>query len=143
MTEQSRRKELLAQYKQARPDAGVYRIVNTQNGKFLLSSASNLSSMSGKLEFAKTIDSSNVVDQRPSTDASDLATWTWLGGRRGGKDRERQLSQDIREYGIGAFSFEVLEVLETRPEMPQADILRDLSVLEDLWREKFDPSQLY
>ena len=38
---------------------------------------------------------------------------------------------------------EVLEVLEIRPEMTQAEILADLKTLEELWREKLDPSLLY
>ena len=55
----------------------------------------------------------------------------------------QRLSKDIRQYGIDAFSLEVLEVLETKPEMTPAEILEDLATLEELWREKLDTSLLY
>jgi len=56
---------------------------------------------------------------------------------------DRRLSADIRAFGIAAFSLEVLDVLDVTPEMTQADILEDLAMLEQLWREKLDPSLLY
>jgi hypothetical protein len=34
-------------------------------------------------------------------------------------------------------------VLETKPEVTPAEILADLAALEELWREKIDPSRLY
>ena len=117
MTEQARRKELLAQYKQSRPEAGVYRIVNTHNNKVLLGSTPNLASIRNKLEFAKSTRMPVVLDHR--------------------------LGNDIRQYGIDAFALEVLEVLEAKPETTSAEILRELATLEALWREKLDPSLLY
>ena len=117
MKEQDRRKELRAQYKQTRPQAGVYRIVNTQNNKALLGSTPDLASIRNKLEFARSANMPGALDLR--------------------------LSKDIRECGIDAFSLEVLDVLETMPEMTQAEILEDLATLEKLWREKMDPSLLY
>lgn len=56
---------------------------------------------------------------------------------------DHRLSKDIRQFGIDAFSLEVLEVLETRPERTQAEIQDDLATLEELWREKLDTSRLY
>jgi hypothetical protein len=117
MNEQARRKELRAQYKQTHPEAGVYRILNSENNKALLGSTSNLPSIRNKLEFAKSTNSPGMLDQR--------------------------LSKDIRQFGIDAFSLEVLEVLETKPEMTLAEILENLATLEELWREKMDPSLLY
>lgn len=117
MTEQARRKELRAQYKQSHPEAGVYRIVNSRNNKALLGSTPNSASIRNKLEFAKSTGSPGVLDHR--------------------------LSKDIRQFGIDAFSLEILDILETRPEMTPAEILDDLSTLEDLWREQVDPELLY
>jgi hypothetical protein len=54
-----------------------------------------------------------------------------------------RLRDDIRTFGIDAFSLEVLEVLETTPEMTAEEIKRDLATLEELWREKLDPALLY
>jgi len=117
VSEQARRKELLARYRQTRPEAGVYRIFNNRNNKTLLGSTPNLRSIRSKLEFARSTNLPGVLD--------------W------------QLSKDIREFGIDAFSLEVLEVLETKPETTPAEILEDLATLEELWRERFDPSLLY
>lgn len=110
MNDKARRKELLAQYKQTRPEAGVYRIINTRNNKALLGSTPSLANIRSKLEFAKSTGTTGVMDRR--------------------------LSNDIREFGIDAFELEVLEVLETKPEMTPAQILADVATLEALWREK-------
>src|SRR6476660_4381404 len=42
MSNTSRRKELQDNYKNSHPEAGVYRLVNSQNGKALLGSVVNL-----------------------------------------------------------------------------------------------------
>ena len=117
MTDHARRKELRTQYKQTHPEAGVYRIVNTGNNKILLGSSPNLASMRNKLEFARSTNSPGALDLR--------------------------LKNDIRQFGIDAFSLEVLDVLETRPEMTPADIQEELGILEDLWHEQVDPDLLY
>jgi hypothetical protein len=117
MDQKSRRKQLVTEYKQTQPEAGVYRIVNSQNGRILLGSSPNLPSVRGKMEFAR------------STNAATIFGY--------------KMAPDVRQHGIDAFSLEILEVLETRPEMTRAEILADLATLEGLWREKFDPSQLY
>jgi hypothetical protein len=117
MDQKSRRKQLVSEYKQHRPEAGVYRVVNSKTGKMLLASSPNLPSVQSKLEFAR------------STNAATIFGYT--------------MAPDVRQHGIEAFSLEILEVLEARPEMTQAEILADLATLEVLWREKYDPSLLY
>ncbi len=117
MSDKARRKELVAQYKQTHTEAGVYRIVNTRTNKALLGSALNLASVRNKLEFARSTSSPGVLDRR--------------------------LSKDIREFGLDAFALEILDVLETRPEMTREEILEELSVLEQLVREQLDPALLY
>ena len=117
MTDKARRKELRTQYRQTHPEAGVYRIVNRQTNKALLGSSPNLASVRNKLEFAKSTNTPSALDQR--------------------------LGADIRRYGLDAFALEVLEVLETKPEMTPADIVADLATLEALWREQSDSALLY
>jgi hypothetical protein len=117
MSEQDRRKALVRQYQQTQPEAGVYRIVNSHNNKSLLGSTPNLASIRNKLAFARSTNLPGALDLR--------------------------LSKDIRQFGIDAFSLEVLEVLDIRPEMTPAQIREDLDTLEALWREKLDPSLLY
>jgi hypothetical protein len=120
MNDKTRRKKLTADYKSNHPEAGVYRVVNTQTGRVLLGSALNLNSVRSKLEFARSTNS-------PST----------LGAL------DHRLTNDVRQYGLGAFELEILEVLDTRPEMTTAEIRDDLATLEALWREKLDPASLY
>ena len=117
MNQKARRRELVDEYKRSGPEAGVYRLVNTQTGKALLGSTLNLSSVRGKLDFARKTGGVSVLD-----------TKLWA---------------DARQYGAEAFDLEILEVLEVRPEMTQDEVRADLAMLEALWRERFDPAQLY
>ena len=117
MSDKARRKQLTDDYKSNHPEAGVYRIVNTQTGRALLGSAVNLPSVRSKLAFARSTNTSGGLDHR--------------------------LTSDMRQYGPDAFDLEILEVLDTRPEMTQAEIRDDLTTLEALWREKLDPASLY
>ena len=117
MNDQQRRKELRAQYQQTRTEAAVYCIRNSQNNKVLVGSTLNLASIRNKLEFAISTNTPTVLDRR--------------------------LIDDLRAFGIAAFSLAVLEVLDVRPEMTREEILADLAVLEQLWREKLDPALLY
>ncbi|MCC6174803.1 MAG: GIY-YIG nuclease family protein [Chloroflexi bacterium] len=117
MSDKARRRQLVADYKHSHPEAGVYRIVNARTNRALLGSTANLGSIRGKLEFAKSTGSPGALDHR--------------------------LARDVKTYGLDAFSLEILEVLEVRPEMTHAEILADLAALEDLWREKLASTPLY
>ena len=90
MSDRARRRELRAQYENTRPDAGVYLVRNNRNGRALLGSTSNLASLRNKMEFARGTDTPGALDLR--------------------------LRGDIREFGIDAFSIEVLDVLDTKPD---------------------------
>lgn len=117
MTDKARRRRLVADYRQSPPEAGVYKIVNTQTGKALLGSAANLASVRSKLEFAVKTRSGSALDWR--------------------------LKQDVQKYGPEVFSLDVLEVLDVTPAMTRAEILADLATLEALWREKLEGASLY
>jgi hypothetical protein len=117
MDQKSRRRELVDEYKRTGPEAGVYRLTNSETGKAFVSSTLNLGSMRGKLDFGRATGSVTVLD--------------------------RKLHEDARRYGVEAFSLDILEVLEVRPEMTPEEIRADLATLEVLWREKIDPATLY
>jgi hypothetical protein len=117
MNDRMRRRELREQYKQTRPEAGVYRIVNRENGKSLLGSTTNLPSLRAKMEFAQSTNTPGALD--------------------------RHLAKEINKYGLAAFFLEVLEVLEVKPETSPAQLQQDLQTLEALWRERYDPALLY
>lgn len=88
MTEASRR-EMKAEYKEQRSDAGVYRILNPSTGRGLLGSTPNLRSARNRLEFARSTRSAGALDMR--------------------------LKQAISESDIAALEFEVLETLTPAP----------------------------
>ncbi|MDF2545383.1 MAG: hypothetical protein K0R93_281 [Anaerosolibacter sp.] len=117
MSTQLNRKELIAQYKEMKHDAGVYRIVNHQTGEYFLSSNSDIQSIYNKFDFAKKVKSYDAV--------------------------HKKLANPMKEYGFDSFSIEVLELLDVTPEMTTAEIKKALKVLEDLWREKLGTANEY
>jgi hypothetical protein len=117
MADKERRRALRTQYKQIHPEAGVYRFINSVNGKMLVGSAPNLASVRNKMTFAKSTNMPGALDYR--------------------------LRDAIGAFGIDAFSLEILEILDIEPRMTATEIRRDLATLEALWREKFDPALLY
>lgn len=54
-----------------------------------------------------------------------------------------RLQKDWKAWGPQAFTFEVLEELEQKPEQSQAAFMDDLKTLEQLWRTRFDASKAY
>lgn len=117
MTDATNRRELKAAYREQRPEAGVYRIVNTQTGKALLGTTPNVASLRNRVEFAKSTGSASALDGR--------------------------LAPDVHEFGIDAFTLEILEVVPPDPTKPRAALLADLALLEQLWREKLAGEPLY
>lgn len=117
MTDRARRKALREQAAQTRPQAGVYRIVNRDNGNYLLGASNNLAAEQNKLAFARKANSAGALDHR--------------------------LRHDFQQFGPDAFDFETLEVLEVKPEQTPMQIADDLATLEELWREKLDPASLF
>ncbi|MBB6215205.1 hypothetical protein HNQ80_001294 [Anaerosolibacter carboniphilus] len=106
MSTQLNRKELIAQYKELKHDAGVYRVVNHQTGRYFLSNSSDINSIYNKFEFAKKVNSYDVM--------------------------HKKLANDMKQYGFDSFSIEVLELLDITPEMTNVEIQKDLKILEAL-----------
>ena len=115
--DKTQRKELMTRYRQSRPEAGVYRIVNERSNRALLGSSPNLPSVRSKLEFARSTNTPSALDFR--------------------------LHADGRAFGVSAFRFEVLEVLEVASDATDAQLADDLQALEALWRERQDPTLMY
>lgn len=117
MNNKLNRKELKAQYKQSKPDAGVYRIINNKTGKYFMDSCLDTKGECNKFEFVKKTNS-----------------YTFMHGK---------LSNAIREQGFDNFSFEVLELLDIKPEMTDDEIKEDLKTLEEIWRDKLGTDDEY
>jgi len=111
----NRRKEIINEYKERKSRGGVYTITNTLNGKYLISYAANLKSVQNHFQFAVTT----------------------------GSTFHPKLRKDWEELGATAFTLEVLEELEQKPEQSQAEFLDDLKTLEQLLRANFDTSKAY
>lgn len=111
----NRRKEISNEYKQRTRCGGVYVITNTQNGKYLLGHAADLKSIQNHFQFAVTT----------------------------GSTMHPKLKKDWEELGSQAFTLEVLEELEQKPEQSHAAFMDDLKTLEQLRRTNLDASKEY
>lgn len=111
----NRRKEIINEYKERRLYGGVYTIANTLNGKYLLSHTANLQSVRNHFQFAVTT----------------------------GSTVHPRMKKDWEELGAKAFTLEVLEELEQKPEQSQVEFIDDLKTLEQLWRANLDASKEY
>lgn len=114
MSDKANRKALIAQYKQTRPDAGVYRIVNRATGNFYLSSDTDINSVAGKMDFARI-----------------TKTYSAVPGN---------LLQDIIRDGFENFELEILETFKVKLETTPAELKEELTLLEEIWREKLTSS---
>lgn len=109
------RKELAQEYQQRTLIGGVCAIVNTTNDKRLIISATEVDRLH------------NLFDFSIST-----GTFTYM-----------ELQKDAAAYGVEVFEFEVLELLEKKDLQSLVQFQEDISVLCDIWKEKYDPAQLY
>ena len=104
------RKAARREYAETPRPMGVFRVLDTVNGKCLVGSTVDLPSMLNR--------------QRAQLR---------LGGHR-----NHALQDDFRAHGEDAFRFEVLDTIEPSDE-PGADPAADLATLEALWIEKLQP----
>ncbi|MGI6606715.1 MAG: GIY-YIG nuclease family protein [Peptococcia bacterium] len=104
-----RKKELISQYKQTRPDMGIFIIRCKVNNKYYLEGTQNLK---GRMNGAK----------------ARLA---------GGLHLYRELQKEWNELGEENFTFEVLENLEyDKEDEAKTDYTDDLVLLQMEWEEK-------
>lgn len=110
-----RRKAIINEYKERKLCGGVYMITNTLNGKYLIGHAADLKSVQSRFQFAITT----------------------------GSTLHPKLKKDWDELGAQAFTLEVLEELKQKPDQSQAEFMKDLQTLEQLWRANFDETKAY
>lgn len=110
-----RRKKIINEYKERLLHGGVYKITNTQSGKYLIGHAANLKSVQNRFQFAMTT----------------------------GSTLHPKLKKDWEELGTQAFTLEILEELKQRSDQSQAEFLEELETLEQLWRANLDVSREY
>lgn len=109
------RREISKQYKERKLHGGVYTITNTVNGKYLLDHAADLASLRNRFQFSVTT----------------------------GSTVHPKLRQDWEALGAKAFTLDVLEELEQRPDQTRASFMDDLKTLEQLASANLDPAKKY
>lgn len=101
------RRELLRQYKQSRPLAGVFRLTNLVTGRVFVGGSLQLDGAMNRMRFELKMRS----------------------------HRNHLLQQDWIAHGAEAFSFEVLDQLKERDD-PLFDYAGELASMLALWREE-------
>lgn len=113
--DQQNRKELQRAYREREETGGVYRIKNTANGKVLLLSTTNMAGSKNQFQFSL------------QTDSCFKPT----------------LRNDWKIHGKDAFVFEVLEELTKKQQQTPKEFNDDINMLEEMWRDTFQPDVLY
>jgi len=111
----SDKKELINEYKQRKIVGGVFRVVNTKNGKYLLDYATDLQAKQNSFNF--------MVMTNASFDY--------------------KMDKDWKEFGAAAFKFEVLDSLEKKKDQSQEMFIEDLKTLKQMWVEKGEAGRGY
>jgi len=109
------RKEMLMTYKERKVIGGVYVIKNTENGKMLLLSGTNLQSCKNRFEFSQ----------------------------KTGSCVNLKLQQDWKKLGGDIFTFEILEEVEKKDTQTEKEFIEDIKLLEQILIEKLDSDKLY
>lgn len=109
LMDKSRKKELIAQYKQMRPQMGVFIIRSKANKKCYLQATQDLR---GVINGAK-------------------------ARLEGGFHPNRELQKEWKEYGKEQFIIEILENLEyDKDDEAKTDYKEELALLQMIWEEK-------
>jgi len=104
-----RKEELKRLYKETKIEGGVYQLKNTKNDKILIESTPNLKTINGK-QFCL-----------------DMGTY-----------QNKQLQEELQEFGAEVFVFEVLEVLKP-PKEGHFDAKDALKKLKEKWLDRLQP----
>jgi len=104
------RKDLIREYKERKKPAGVFQVKNTANGKVLLGSSLNLDGALNRHKFLLSI----------------------------GRHPVEALQKDWKDLGPDKFTFDILEVVKVT-EDPNFNVEDELTLLEQIWLEKFHP----
>lgn len=103
-----RKKELKLQYKQMKPQMGIFIIRSKVNNKCYIETTQDLKGTMNGTEFK-------------------LGT---------GTHRNRELQKDWKKFGETSFTFEILENLEYDKDESKTDYTEDLALLQMIWEEK-------
>lgn len=105
------RKELKREYKEIKPDMGIFQIRNRVNGKILVVGSRDMKAGVNSYKYQLKFGLFRLIPE---------------------------LQRDYTELGEDSFSFDILDYLKPKSE-PGYDPDRELKFLEKLWLEKLQP----
>ena len=113
--DKDKKREIVSEYKQRKTAGGVYKVTNTESGRYMLKAEVDLQSFQNRFNFSKKINSC----------------------------LHPKMQKDFNQYGAEAFTLEFLE--ETVKKEDESDMgFRDrLKRMEEVWAEKFDRDKAY
>ena len=115
MTDQERRRDLIRAYKERPVTGGVFAIENARTGRIFLGAETDLAGTRNKFQFS--------VFTKTTPFHELAADWT--------------------ADGPEAFTFQVLDEMEQKPDQTPREFREELEALLDLWREKLGDRNLY
>ena len=110
-----RKKALINEYKQRKITGGIFKVTNTQNGRYLLDYTPNLQAKHNSFDF---MSSSNTCF-------------------------DYKLKKDWEAFGNQAFTFDIIASIDKKDAQTQDEFMLDLQTLAQLWSEKLDSSMRY
>jgi predicted transcriptional regulator len=111
------RKGLINRYKQERAEAGIYRIVNQVNGRYLLEASRDIKGMKNRFAFSQKFGAYNALPGK--------------------------LWEEIKLYGLSNFDFEILESMVIKQEMTDIEIEEELALMKEIWYERLEAEKAY
>lgn len=109
-----RKAELKLQYKEMRPEMGVFVVRSNVSNKAHLEAVKDLKSRINRAKFQ-------------------------LGA---GSHPNRELQKEWKELGADSFTIEILETLEYDKDESKTDYTEDLDTLQSLWEEKLSSEKI-
>ncbi|TJX15172.1 GIY-YIG nuclease family protein [Tissierella creatinini] len=103
-----RKKELKEQYKQMKPDMGIFTVRSNISNKAYLGISQNLNGYINRTLFQLKL----------------------------GSHPNMELQKDWKEYGADNFTVEIIEILEYDKDESKTDYSEELAVLKMIWEEK-------
>lgn len=103
-----RRRELKREYKESKPDMGVFMIRSVSTGRTYIEVSRNLRGSLNRARFTLNL----------------------------GSHMHNELQNDWKVKGEGDFEMEVLEVLEYREGETEGDYAEELDLLRSMWKDK-------
>ena len=103
-----RRRELKREYKESKPDMGVFMIRSKSSGKTYIEATRNLKSGINRARFTLNF----------------------------GSHLHSDLQGDWNEKGEADFEMEILEILEYKEDKQETDYTDELELLRDMWQER-------